>query len=133
MQRVSGGMFFILFQLFKSLNSKIMSENTNYNKGDNANLGSTEEDQQLTSHDKTIESEQADNPLTNADSDDETTDANEANAARNTVNSGSHDSALNYADRNRSNTTRANEATSRTDTNTGGLGAGGGNSAGEIM
>ena len=108
-----------------------MSNTYNDNPGENENLGSAEEEQQLGSSQEGNYSDQDDNPMTHA-SEDENTDANEANAARNTVNSGSHNLATSYTDRNKSTTSRANEATSRNDTNTGGLGSGGGNSAGEI-
>ncbi len=111
-----------------------MSDHNNHNESmENSNLGDAEEDQQLSSSDQANENEQDDNPLTHADTGAETSEANEASAAKNAVYSGSHDSALKYIDRNRSTSTRANEATSGTDTNTCGLGAGGGNSAGEIM
>lgn len=100
------------------------------NKQGNDNLGQTEIDQQLQSHQSTSSHEQQDNPLTH--SSDEADDANQSNAARNAVDDGDNDSSVNYRDRNRSTSTRANEASDRLDTGSGGLGAGGGHSAGEI-
>jgi hypothetical protein len=63
---------------------------------------------------------------------DQQTDANESRAAKHAANEGGGTAATSYSDRNRSDSTRSNEASDRNDTNTGGLGAGGGNSAGEI-
>ena len=68
----------------------------------------------------------------NQDDNDEATDENQASASKHAID-GDKTSASTYTDKNRSNTTRANEATDKNDSGSGGLGAGGGHSAGEKM
>lgn len=107
-----------------------MSQTNQNNPGQvNDDLGNSEMDQQLQSSQSSDTSEQADNPLTHSSDDD---DANESNAARNAADGGDHDAANTYRDRNRGTSTRANEASDRLDSGSGGLGSGGGHSAGEI-
>ncbi|WP_207491806.1 hypothetical protein [Aridibaculum aurantiacum] len=103
-----------------------MADINEENQGVNEDLGQTEMDQQQ-------QSSSEGNNANQDDSDEGKSDAAQANAARHAAGEERRTSALRYADRNRSSTTRSNEASDRLDTGSGGLGAGGGHSAGEIM
>jgi hypothetical protein len=104
-----------------------MTDTNKQGRDVNKDLGQTEMDQQEASSKINNVNDQDDNPLTHADN-----ESAEATAARQASDSVDNSSATRYADRNRGTAGRANEATDRNDTNTGGMGAGGGNSAGQI-